>query len=66
MDYARTRARTNWPEIKVPPHSIEAEQSVLGGLMLDNNAWDTVAETVVEDNFYRHDHRLVYPHYDVS
>ncbi|MGB0466698.1 MAG: replicative DNA helicase [Pontibacterium sp.] len=46
--------------IKVPPHSIEAEQSVLGGLMLDNNAWDTVAETVIEDNFYRHDHRLIF------
>ncbi len=47
-------------DIKVPPHSIEAEQSVLGGLMLDNNAWDTVAEIVVEDNFYRHDHRLIF------
>lgn len=45
---------------KVPPHSIEAEQSVLGGLMLDNNAWDIVAEQVHENDFYRPEHRLIY------
>ncbi|WP_299178281.1 replicative DNA helicase [uncultured Neptuniibacter sp.] len=47
-------------KIKVPPHSMEAEQSVLGGLMLDNNAWDTVSEVVLEDNFYRQEHRQIY------
>ncbi|MCV6611328.1 MAG: replicative DNA helicase [Amphritea sp.] len=46
--------------VKIPPHSQEAEQSVLGGLMLDNNAWDTVSSIVMEDQFYRHDHRLIY------
>ncbi|WP_372742910.1 replicative DNA helicase, partial [Neptunomonas sp.] len=46
--------------VKVAPHSIEAEQSVLGGLMLDNNAWDTASEVVTEEHFYRHDHRLIY------
>ena len=46
--------------IKVPPHSMEAEQSVLGGLMLDNNAWDTVSEIVLEENFYRQEHRQIY------
>ena len=46
--------------LKVPPHSIEAEQSVLGGLLLDNSAWDRVAELVVEADFYRHDHRLIF------
>ena len=46
--------------LKVPPHSIEAEQSVLGGLMLDNAAWDRVADVVSEQDFYRHDHRLIY------
>ena len=46
--------------IKVPPHSLEAEQSVLGGLMLDNNAWDSVAELVSEQDFYRRDHRLIF------
>ena len=46
--------------LKVAPHSIEAEQSVLGGLMLDNTAWDRVADLVTEGDFYRHDHRLVF------
>ena len=44
----------------VPPHSIEAEQAVLGGLMLDTQAWDNVADAVVEDDFYRPDHRLIF------
>ena len=46
--------------LKVPPHSIEAEQSLLGGLMLDNSTWDQVGEIVVEDDFYRKDHRLIF------
>mgnify|MGYP006265970113 CR=1 FL=1 len=46
--------------LKVPPHSIEAEQAVLGGLMLDNNAWDQVADRVSEGDFYRRDHRLIF------
>ena len=46
--------------LKIPPHSIEAEQSVLGGLMLDNNAWDQVAERLTEVDFYRGDHRQIY------
>lgn len=46
--------------VKIPPHSIEAEQSVLGGLMLDNRAWDTIADRVKEADFYRQDHRLIY------
>ena len=48
--------------IKVPPHSVEAEQSVLGGLLLDNNAWDRVADIVAEGDFYRADHRQIYRH----
>lgn len=48
------------PELKVPPHAIEAEQAVLGGLMLDNNAWDRVADRVGEQDFYRLDHRVIY------
>ncbi|MBT4146425.1 MAG: replicative DNA helicase, partial [Gammaproteobacteria bacterium] len=46
--------------LKVPPHSIQAEQSVLGGLMLDNERWDTVADKVSEVDFYRKDHRLIF------
>jgi replicative DNA helicase len=45
---------------KVPPHSIEAEQSVIGGLMLSNEAWDTIADRVCEEDFYRRDHRLIF------
>ncbi len=46
--------------LKLPPHSIEAEQSVLGGLLLDNEAWDTVYERLSESDFYRKDHRLIF------
>lgn len=46
--------------IKSAPHSIEAEQSVLGGLMLDNDAWDNVAERVISDDFYLRSHRIIF------
>ncbi|MFL1404140.1 replicative DNA helicase [Marinobacter sp. M1N3S26] len=46
--------------IKIPPHSVEAEQAVLGGLMLDNRRFDEVAETISASDFYRQDHRLIY------
>lgn len=46
--------------LKVPPHSIEAEQSLLGGLMLDNAGWDQIADRVSEEDFYRRDHRLIF------
>jgi replicative DNA helicase len=48
--------------LRVPPHSIEAEQSLLGGLLLDNAAWDRITDVVVEEDFYRHDHRLIWRH----
>ncbi len=48
--------------LKVPPHSIEAEQSVLGGLLLDNSAWDRIADFLRESAFYRYDHRLIFHH----
>ncbi len=44
----------------MPPNSIEAEQAVIGGLMLENSAWDQVADMVVEEDFYRRDHRLIF------
>ncbi len=46
--------------LRLPPHSITAEQAVLGGLMLDNEAWDRVADRVSEEDFYRRDHRLIF------
>ena len=46
--------------LKVPPHSIEAEQSLLGGLMLDHQSWDKIADVITEPDFYRKDHRLIF------
>ena len=46
--------------LKIPPHSIEAEQSVLGGLMLDNDSYTNVTERIKSDDFYRNDHKLIY------
>jgi replicative DNA helicase len=51
---------TSLEALKVPPHSIEAEQAVLGGLMLDNGSWDHVADKVSEEDFYRREHRLIF------
>lgn len=48
------------PSLKIPPHSIEAEQAVLGGLMLDNNAWEQVVDKLTEQDFYRADHRVIF------
>ncbi len=49
-----------YESLKIPPHSIEAEQSVLGGLMLDNEAWMLIGDKLTELDFYRQDHRLIY------
>ncbi len=46
--------------LKVPPHSFEAEQSVLGGLLINNEAWDRVAELIVAKDFYSRPHRLIF------
>ena len=46
--------------LKVPPHSVEAEQAVIGGLLLDNRAWEEIADRVAESDFYRGDHRLIF------
>jgi len=56
----RTASRANHLTAKVPPHSIEAEQSVLGALMLDHRAWDQVADRITVDDFYRNDHRAIF------
>jgi len=48
--------------IKLPPHSIEAEQSVLGGILLDTSAWDKITDLLSEADFYRAEHRLIFRH----
>src|SRR3954451_6811949 len=47
-------------QLRVPPHSIEAESSVLGGLLIDNAAWDRVGDLLTDSDFYRYEHRLIY------
>ena len=47
-------------DVRTPPHSLEAEQAVLGGLLLDATAWDNVADVVGSDDFYRPDHKIIF------
>ena len=51
---------TDIASIKMPPHSLEAEQSVLGGLMLSKHAWDDVVDRIGENDFYKSEHRLIF------
>ena len=48
--------------LKLPPYSVPAEQAVLGGLLLDNTAWDKIGDIIGEGDFYRADHRQIYHH----
>ena len=48
--------------LKLPPHSVEAEQSILGGLLLDNEAADRIGDVITEDDFYSDAHRVIYRH----
>ncbi len=48
--------------LKLPPHSLEAEQSILGGLLLDNEASDRIGDVVAEEDFYTDAHRVIYRH----
>src|SRR6185369_14584361 len=46
--------------LRLPPHSVEAEQAVLGGLLLSNAAWDRIGDVISESDFYRADHRVIW------
>ncbi|HAO89546.1 MAG TPA: replicative DNA helicase [Gammaproteobacteria bacterium] len=52
--------QNNLTTLKVPPHSVEAEQAVLGGLMVDNTEWDNIADVLMAEDFYRAEHQLIY------
>src|SRR5260370_8388060 len=59
------RQETSDPQLaagRLPPHSVEAEQSLLGGLLLDNSGWDKIADLLSEAEFYRDDHRRIFRH----
>lgn len=62
MDSTKTHTDPQLDYLRVPPHSIEAEQSVLGGLLLDNSAFDRVTDVLNEDDFYRFDHKIIWQH----
>ena len=47
-------------QLRIPPHSIEGESSVIGGLLLSNEAWDRVGDILADGDFYRYEHRLIY------
>ena len=47
-------------QLRIPPHSIEGESSVIGGLLLSNDAWDRVSDILGDADFYRYEHRLIY------
>lgn len=60
IEPAYTTADPETRALKIPPHSIEAEQSVLGGLFLDKDSLIKVVERVQAEDFYRQDHRIIY------
>jgi replicative DNA helicase len=60
LDDSAFRADREVAQLRIPPHSIEAESSVLGGLLLDNGAWDRVGDLLKDTDFYRYEHRLIF------
>ena len=58
--YASAEGDIQTKSLKVPPQSVEAEQSVLGGLLIDNQRWEQIADKIVASDFYRKEHRLIY------
>ena len=56
----KPRSDSRIEALRVPPQSVEAEQAVLGGLMLDTSAFDRIADMIVDTDFYRRDHQLIY------
>jgi len=60
FDDPRYSADHQIAQLRIPPHSIEGESSVLGGLLLDNGAWDRVADLLSDQDFYRREHQLIY------
>jgi replicative DNA helicase len=62
QNYSAPVADSQLEALKLPPHSVEAEQSVLGGILLDTTAWDKIADLLSEHDFYRHEHRLIWRH----
>jgi replicative DNA helicase len=60
LKFQEDKKNSDVEQLKIPPHSIEAEQSVLGSMMIAPDSWDKVAEIVVEDDFYNRSHRIIF------
>jgi replicative DNA helicase len=60
IDAANNSQTNALSALKVPPHSVEAEQAVLGGLMLDNTQWDNISDVLQPEDFYRGEHQLIF------
>lgn len=60
IDKNRRSTPANLTALKVPPNSVEAEQAVLGGLMLDNTEWDNIADQLLPQDFYRPEHQVIF------
>ncbi|OFC70470.1 replicative DNA helicase [Alteromonas confluentis] len=60
MKVVPTSKDKNIEKLKVPPHSIEAEQAVLGSMLIDRESWDKVAEVVTDTDFYNHSHQVIF------
>lgn len=60
FDSSPSRDASNIAALKVPPHSVDAEQAVLGGLMLDNTEWDNLADVLLAEDFYRPEHQIIF------
>ena len=55
-----SRIKSVQQNLKIPPNSVEAEQSILGGLMIDKVAWEKISDLIVESDFYRKDHQIIF------
>ncbi len=60
QDFSPDFDEAEFAQLKLPPHSLEAEQSVLGGLLIRGEAWDSVADLVTESDFFQPRHRHIY------
>ena len=59
-DYQNRDKDQKVEQLKTPPHSIEAEQSVLGSMLIAPDSWDKVAEVVIKEDFYNHSHQIIF------
>ena len=60
IPYPTAEPELELENLKVPPHSLKAEQAVIGGLLIANRHFDSVADVVSTDDFYRKEHQLIF------